>query len=85
LSTSISLAAESYGVWVLKYDGQGSVAQGQLAGWFAAAMQSPEVKPKLAVQALLPVAKCGADFTAHLRKQYNDYGRVIREANIKAE
>jgi len=57
----------------------------ELAGWFAAAMQSPEVKPKLALQALSPVAKCGAEFTAHLRKQYNDYGRVIREANIKAE
>jgi tripartite-type tricarboxylate transporter receptor subunit TctC len=57
----------------------------ELAGWFTAAMQAPEVKPKLALQALSPVAKCGADFTAHLRKQYADYGRVIREANIKAE
>jgi tripartite-type tricarboxylate transporter receptor subunit TctC len=57
----------------------------ELAGWFTAAMQAPEVKPKLALQALSPVAKCGADFTAHLRKQFDDYGRVIREANIKAE
>jgi len=57
----------------------------ELAGWFTAAMQAPEVKPKLALQALSPVAKCGADFTAHLRKQYDDYGRVIRESNIKAE
>jgi tripartite-type tricarboxylate transporter receptor subunit TctC len=57
----------------------------ELAGWFTAAMQAPEVKPKLALQSLSPVAKCGADFTAHLRKQFDDYGRVIREANIKAE
>jgi tripartite-type tricarboxylate transporter receptor subunit TctC len=57
----------------------------ELAGWFTAAMQAPEVKPKLALQSLSPVAKCGADFTAHLRKQYDDYGRVIRAANIKAE
>jgi len=57
----------------------------ELAGWFTAAMQASEVKPKLSVQALSPVAKCGADFAAHLRKQYDDYGRVIRESNIKAE
>jgi tripartite-type tricarboxylate transporter receptor subunit TctC len=57
----------------------------ELAGWFAAAMQAPEVKSKLAVQALSPVGKCGADFTTHLRQQYEDYGRVIRASNIKAE
>jgi hypothetical protein len=28
---------------------------------------------------------CGADFAAHLRKQYDEYGRTIREANIKSE
>jgi hypothetical protein len=28
---------------------------------------------------------CGADFDALLHKQYDDFGRVIREANIKAE
>jgi hypothetical protein len=28
---------------------------------------------------------CGADFAAYLRKQYDEYGRIIREANIKAE
>ena len=32
-----------------------------------------------------PVGMCGADFGAHLRKQYEEYGRIIREANIKAE
>jgi len=34
---------------------------------------------------LFPVAMCGADFVAHIRKQYDEYGRAIREANIKAE
>jgi tripartite-type tricarboxylate transporter receptor subunit TctC len=57
----------------------------ELVGWFTAAMQTPEVKPKLALQALSPVAKCGVDFAAHLQKQYDDYGRVIRMSNIKAE
>jgi tripartite-type tricarboxylate transporter receptor subunit TctC len=37
------------------------------------------------VQGQFPVGMCGADFAAHLRKQYDEYGRVIREANIKAE
>ena len=57
----------------------------QLAGWFTAAMKVPEVKAKLAVQGLYPVGICGADFGALIRKQYDEYGRIIREANIKAE
>jgi hypothetical protein len=31
------------------------------------------------------VGLCGADFSAHIRKQYDDYGRVIGAAKIKAE
>jgi tripartite-type tricarboxylate transporter receptor subunit TctC len=57
----------------------------QLAQWFTAAMQVPEAKEKLVAQGLYPVAACGADFGAHLRRQVDDYGRVIREANIKGE
>jgi tripartite-type tricarboxylate transporter receptor subunit TctC len=57
----------------------------QLAGWFSAAMQAPEVKAKLEVQGLYPAILCGADFDALIRKEYAEYGRVIREANIKAE
>jgi len=45
----------------------------------------PEVKAKLAAQGLYPVGTCGVDFSAFIRKQYEDYGRFIREANIKAE
>jgi tripartite-type tricarboxylate transporter receptor subunit TctC len=56
-----------------------------LAGWFVAAMQVPEVKEKLVVQGVYPVGICGPDFAAQIRKQYDDFGRVIREANIKAE
>jgi tripartite-type tricarboxylate transporter receptor subunit TctC len=57
----------------------------QLIAWCTAALQVPDVTAKLAVQGLFPVAMCGADFAAHIRKQYDDYGRAIREANIKAE
>jgi hypothetical protein len=32
-----------------------------------------------------PVGMCGSDFGILLRKQFDDYGRVIREANIKPD
>jgi tripartite-type tricarboxylate transporter receptor subunit TctC len=57
----------------------------QLASWFTAAMQVPDVKPKLVNLGLYPVGMCNADFGAHIRKQFDEYGRIIREANIKAE
>jgi tripartite-type tricarboxylate transporter receptor subunit TctC len=57
----------------------------QLADWFIAAMQAPEVKSKLVAQGLYPVGMCGVEFVAFLRKQYDDLGNVIREAKIKAE
>jgi tripartite-type tricarboxylate transporter receptor subunit TctC len=57
----------------------------RLAGWFSAALEVPELNAKLEVQGLYPGRRCGADFTSFLRKQYDDYGRFIREANIKAE
>ena len=57
----------------------------QLATWFKSAMQAPEVKPKLLNLGLYPVGACGDDFAAHIRKQYDTYSRIIREANIKAE
>ena len=57
----------------------------QLAGWFKAAMQIPEVKAKLVAQGFAPVGLCGAEFGALLRRQYDDYAQVIRDANIKGE
>jgi tripartite-type tricarboxylate transporter receptor subunit TctC len=57
----------------------------QLAALFTAALQAPDVKAKLAVQGLFPVSMCGAEFGAFIRKQYDDYGRAIRQANIKVE
>jgi tripartite-type tricarboxylate transporter receptor subunit TctC len=57
----------------------------QLEAWSTAALQAPDVKAKLALQELYPAGMCGADFAAHLRKQYEDYSRVIREAKITAQ
>jgi tripartite-type tricarboxylate transporter receptor subunit TctC len=57
----------------------------EIAGWFTAALRASDVREKLAAQGQYPVGMCGADFGAFLRKQYDEFGRVIREANIKAE
>jgi YD repeat-containing protein len=37
------------------------------------------------VQGLFPAVTCGAEFGALIRKQYDEYGRIIRETSIKAE
>jgi tripartite-type tricarboxylate transporter receptor subunit TctC len=72
-----------FGVWAPAKTPKDIVSQ--FAGWFTAALQVPEIKAKLALQELYPVGGCGADFAAFLRKQYDDYGRAIREANFKVE
>jgi tripartite-type tricarboxylate transporter receptor subunit TctC len=55
------------------------------ATWYVQAMASPELKEKLPAQGFFPVSVCGADFGTFIREQYIAYGRIIREANIKAE
>jgi tripartite-type tricarboxylate transporter receptor subunit TctC len=57
----------------------------QLIGWFKTAITEPEVKERFATLGFFPGGQCGADFHALLRKDYDDYGRIIRKANIKFE
>jgi tripartite-type tricarboxylate transporter receptor subunit TctC len=57
----------------------------QFAGWLTAALKDPGVREKLIAVGLYPVATCGADFAAHLRAQYEEYGHIIPLANIKVE
>jgi tripartite-type tricarboxylate transporter receptor subunit TctC len=57
----------------------------RLAASFASAVREPEIEAKLVALGFYPVGVCGADFAAYLRRQYEEYGRVIREANIKGE
>jgi tripartite-type tricarboxylate transporter receptor subunit TctC len=57
----------------------------RLAAWFADAMKSPNIETNLAAQGFYPHALCGADFAALLRAQHQQFGRVIREANITNE
>jgi tripartite-type tricarboxylate transporter receptor subunit TctC len=57
----------------------------QLIDWFREALVAPEVRAKLTAQALYPNPKCGAEFDAHIARQADLYGRLIRELNIKTE
>jgi tripartite-type tricarboxylate transporter receptor subunit TctC len=57
----------------------------QIKGWFKAAIVAPEVQGKLKIQGLNPVMICSDDFAALIRAQYDEYGRLVREANITAE
>jgi len=57
----------------------------QLADLFTKAVQAPEIKEKLITLGFYPAIMCGADFATYLRHQYEDYGQIIRDANIKSE
>ena len=57
----------------------------QVGSWFAMALKVPAVRAKLLAQGFVPVGTCGPDFSVFLRKQYDGYSRIIREAGIKAE
>jgi tripartite-type tricarboxylate transporter receptor subunit TctC len=57
----------------------------QLADLFARAVKAPEIKERLVALGFYPVGMCGEDFAGYMRKQYEEYGRIIREANIKSE
>jgi tripartite-type tricarboxylate transporter receptor subunit TctC len=57
----------------------------ELVGWFREALDTPDVKAKFALQGLYPVGTCGDDFGALIKGHYDDYGRMIADANIKRE
>ncbi len=57
----------------------------QLTGRLTAALRAPEIKSKLADLNHEPVGMCGSDFGVLVRKEFDEYGRVIRAVSIKAE
>jgi tripartite-type tricarboxylate transporter receptor subunit TctC len=57
----------------------------ELIGWFTRALQAPTLRAKLLAQQFVPVGQCGADYADFLQRQNDEYGRVIREAGIKAD
>jgi hypothetical protein len=46
-------------------------------------LQALEIKQKLVAQGLVPVGVCATDLSSYLLGKYDEYGRAIREANIK--
>jgi tripartite-type tricarboxylate transporter receptor subunit TctC len=60
-------------------------AVSQLADQFVAAMHAPEVKAKLVAQGFSIVGLRGSEFAALLRKQYDDYGGIIRDAKFTGQ
>lgn len=57
----------------------------QFARYFKAALDASEIKSKLTVMDSYSVGVCGSDFAAFIRKEYDETGRIIRGANIKAQ
>ena len=57
----------------------------QLAGWFGGALQASDVKTKLAVQGLYPIGTCGDDFSAYVRKRYDEYGEALKTSGMKPQ
>jgi tripartite-type tricarboxylate transporter receptor subunit TctC len=55
----------------------------QYIDWFGGAIEAPEVKAKLTSVALYPNRRCGADFAAHIRRQVDEFTRVIAELKLK--
>ncbi len=60
-------------------------ATAELAQWFTAAMAAPDLKARLIALGFFPAGICGPEFAAMLQKQFDDYGRIIGEANIRVE
>lgn len=57
----------------------------ELAKWCGEAMQAADLKARWSAQGLTPVGSTADAFAAHLRKQSEEYARVIKEAGIKGE
>lgn len=56
-----------------------------LADRFADAAEAPHTRARLAALGIDTKAVCGARFGGYLRERYDEYGRIIRDAHIRAE
>jgi hypothetical protein len=50
-----------------------------------AALQSPEVKQKLEPLGLYPTPMCGPEFATYFQSRFDEFGRLLREVNLKME
>jgi tripartite-type tricarboxylate transporter receptor subunit TctC len=57
----------------------------RLADTFTRAVETSEIKDKLAGIGFYPAVLCGQAFASYLRQQHAEYGEIIRQANIRDE
>jgi tripartite-type tricarboxylate transporter receptor subunit TctC len=57
----------------------------ELEGWFMNAVDAPELKPKFAALGLFATGICGAEFGAFISREYEKYGRAIRQTGLIAK
>jgi tripartite-type tricarboxylate transporter receptor subunit TctC len=57
----------------------------QLIKLFSDAIKAPQVRAKFATLGLVPGGQCGADFSAILHQDYDNYGRTIRQAHLQIQ
>jgi len=57
----------------------------KLTGVFTAAIGAPRIQEKFAALGFFAGGECGPQFSAILRKEYDDYGRIVHDANFKME
>lgn len=57
----------------------------EITRWFSNAIKTPEIKAKFVALGFIPGVRCGSDFGAILRKDYDNYGRTIREAHLQMQ
>lgn len=57
----------------------------RLTTWLRSVMQTPKVEAQLAALEFYPAVLCGADFATYLRRQRDEYQRILRETKMKPE
>ena len=57
----------------------------KLTGWFSAAIKDPKVTVKFKTLGFFPGGACGPAFATILRKDYDDYRRIIADAHLKMQ
>jgi tripartite-type tricarboxylate transporter receptor subunit TctC len=57
----------------------------QLVTWFEAAIQNAEIRARLAEQGFEPVGICGDEAKLMMSKEFEDFGRIMGELNLRPE
>jgi tripartite-type tricarboxylate transporter receptor subunit TctC len=72
-----------YAIWAPPRTPPAIVAR--LQGAVAQAMRAPEVRERMATLGAVPVADTPEHFAAFVRSEFERWGRLVRDANIKAD